>query len=407
MQYHKLNLSKLNTMLQDIMKAELEKQEGVTVEVKEEGSNDGESRPAFLDMIVETKEEEVKEEIKEEVVTEKKEEDVINKDSGDSGIDTFDFSNEVAAKTEDKKEEVVSFDINEKFKELYPDLGVEDVAQLISEYKELKERKPLLADSDLEKVAGLLVDGEIDWNKIKQIADIKTMDVSKLDDRTVFVNGLKGEGYSDDDITEELEIFDATFDFDEELADSREILDNKRLKSSLKKKLKEYRDNISKLKDDAQFDLPKINLKPDTKSNEEELEKQKEMVAKWNNVVKSNVSDFKEVVFSLDKDKKYNFKVAEEDVEFLERSITDSAELYKRYQDKENNTFDFKSMRQDLFMMKNWKTVVKTLIQQNANNKAEEVIKDISNINFDGSQRGGGEKVKSPIDLGINKLLGL
>lgn len=407
MQYHKLNLSKLNTMLQDIMKAELEKQEGVTVEVKEEGSNDGESRPAFLDTIVEEKKEEVKEEIKEEVITEKKEEDVVNQDSSDNGVDTFDFSDKgLDVKGEEKKEEV-SFDINEKFKELYPDLGVEDVAQLISEYKELKERKPLLADSDLEKVAGLLVDGEIDWNKIKQIADIKTMDVSKLDDRTVFVNGLKGEGYSDDDITEELEIFDATFDFDEELADSREILDNKRLKSSLKKKLKEYRDNISKLKDDAQFDLPKINLKPDTKSNEEELEKQKEMVAKWNNVVKSNVSDFKEVVFSLDKDKKYNFKVAEEDVEFLEKSITDSAELYKRYQDKENNTFDFKSMRQDLFMMKNWKTVVKTLIQQNANNKAEEVIKDISNINFDGSQRGGGEKVKSPIDLGINKLLGL
>lgn len=393
-------------MLENIMKAELEKQEGFTAEVKDE-VNDGESRPEFLDMIVETKEEEAKEEIKEEVVTEKKEEDVINKDSSVDGVDTFDFSDKGVVPTEDKKEEVVSFDINEKFKELYPDLGVEDVAQLISEYKELKERKPILSDTDLEKVAGLLVDGEIDWNKIKQIADIKTMDVSKLDDRTVFVNGLKQEGYSDDDIADELEIFDATFGFDEELADSREILENKRLKSSLKRKLKDYRDNISKLKDDTQFDLPKINLKPDTKSNEEALEKQKEMVAKWNNVVKSNVSDFKEVVFTLDKDKKYNFKVADEDIDFLEKSITDSAELYKRYQDKENNTFDFKSMRQDLFMMKNWKTVVKTLIQQNANNKAEEVIKDISNINFDGSQRGGGEKVKSPIDLGINKLLGL
>lgn len=393
------------------MKAELEKQEGVTAEINNEVVNDGESRPAFLDNIVEEKKEEVKEELKEEVkkevVTEKKEEDVVNKDSSNDGVDTFDFSNEGVVKPEDKKEEVVSFDINEKFKELYPDLGVEDVAQLISEYKELKERKPILEDSDLEKVAGLLVDGEIDWNKIKQIADIKTMDVSKLDDRTVFVNGLKQEGYSDEDIADELEIFDATFGFDEELADSREILENKRLKSSLKRKLKDYRDNISKLKDDAQFDLPKINLKPNTKSNEEELEKQKEMVAKWNNVVKSNVSDFKEVVFTLDKDKKYNFKVADDDIDFLEKSITDSAELYKRYQDKENNTFDFKSMRQDLFMMKNWKTVVKTLIQQNANNKAEEIIKDISNINFDGSQKGGGEKVKSPIDLGINKLLGL
>lgn len=395
-------------MLENIMKAELEKQEGFTAEVKDDVINDGESRPAFLDNIVEEKKEEVKEEIKEEILTEKKVEDVSDKDSGDSGVDTFDFSNEVnESKEVQKKDEVVNFDINEKFKELYPDLGVEDVAQLISEYKELKERKPILEDSELEKVAGLLVDGEVDWYKIKQIADIKTMDVSKLDDRTVFVNGLKQEGYSDEDIADELEIFDATFNFDEELADSREILENKRLKSSLKRKLKDYRDNISKLKDDAQFDLPKINLKPDTKSNEEALEKQKEMVAKWNNVVKSNVSDFKEVVFTLDKDKKYNFKVAEEDIEFLEKSITDSAELYKRYQDKENNTFDFKSMRQDLFMMKNWKTVVKTLIQQNANNKAEEVIKDISNINFDGSQKGGGEKAKSPIDLGINKLLGL
>ena len=393
-------------MLENIIKAQLEKQEGVTVEIKDE-VNDGESRPEFLDNIVETKELEVKEEIKEEVLTDKKEEDVINKDSSVDGVDTFDFSDKGVEVKEEKKEEVVSFDINEKFKELYPDLGIEDVTQLVTEYKELKERKPILSDNDLEKVAGLLVDGEIDWNKIKQIADIKTMDVSKLDDRTVFVNGLKQEGYSEEDIADELEIFDATFGFDEELADSREILENKRLKSSLKRKLKDYRDNISKLKDDTQFDLPKINLKPDTKSNEEELEKQKEMVAKWNNVVKSNVSDFKEVVFSLDKDKKYNFKVADEDIDFLEKSITDSAELYKRYQDKENNTFDFKSMRQDLFMMKNWKTVVKTLIQQNANNKAEEVIKDISNINFDGSQKGGGEKVKSPIDLGINKLLGL
>lgn len=341
-------------MLENIMKAELEKQEGFTAEVKDDVINDGESRPAFLDNIVEEKKEEVKEEIKEEILTEKKVEDVSDKDSGDSGVDTFDFSNEVnESKEVQKKDEVVNFDINEKFKELYPDLGVEDVAQLISEYKELKERKPILEDSELEKVAGLLVDGEVDWYKIKQIADIKTMDVSKLDDRTVFVNGLKQEGYSDEDIADELEIFDATFNFDEELADSREILENKRLKSSLKRKLKDYRDNISKLKDDAQFDLPKINLKPDTKSNEEALEKQKEMVAKWNNVVKSNVSDFKEVVFTLDKDKKYNFKVAEEDIEFLEKSITDSAELYKRYQDKENNTFDFKSMRQDLFMMKN------------------------------------------------------
>ena len=61
-------------MLQDIMKAELEKQEGITVEVKEEGSNDGESRPAFLDMIEEEKKEEVKEEIKEEVKKKIKEE---------------------------------------------------------------------------------------------------------------------------------------------------------------------------------------------------------------------------------------------------------------------------------------------------------------------------------------------
>ena len=53
MHYYKLNLSKLNTMLEEIMKSELEKQEGVKVEIKDEVQDDGESRPAFLDNIVE------------------------------------------------------------------------------------------------------------------------------------------------------------------------------------------------------------------------------------------------------------------------------------------------------------------------------------------------------------------
>lgn len=186
------------------------------------------------------------------------------------------------------------------------------------------------------------------------------------------------------------------------------MLENKRLKSSLRKKIKDYKEDLSRLKDDAQFDLPKLSLGNDnTKSNEEAIKKQEEMLAKWNNVVKSNVNDFKEVVFNLDKDKKYNFKVTEEDLSFLEKSITDSAELYKMYQNKENNTFDFKSMRQDLFMMKNWKTVVKALVEQNANNKAEKVIKEISNIDFDGSQKGSGGKTASPKDLAIQKLLGI
>jgi hypothetical protein len=403
-------------MLEEILKNKLEKDLNADVTVTEEtikteGSN-------FADFMKQGKTDEVIEEKKEvtekEVVKEETIKEVVNdtnKNINTDGVDMFDFRTEkVENKTEEKIEEksVVEFDLNSKFKEQFPDVEIQDVAQLVSEYKELKDKKPLLDDEQLSKVAGLLVDGELDWNKIKEIAEVKTLNVDNLSEREVFIRGLKKEGYSADDIKDELEIFDSAFNFDEDMADSRDLIENKRLKSSLKRKIKDYKEDLNRLKDDAQFDLPKISLKADnSKSMEEEIKKQEEMLSKWNNAVKSNISDFKEVVFNLDKDKNYNFKVAEDDLNFLEKTITDSAEIYKQYQDKENNTFDFKSLRQDLFMMKNWKTVVKTLIQQNANNKAEEVIKEISNIDMDGSQKGTGGKAPNPRDLGIKAILGL
>jgi len=407
-------------MLEEILKGKIEQSLNVTAEIKED--EELKTETSFKDFVAgkgeEAPKEEVQTETKEEVKTEtivaeeSKNLEVDNKNE-DVASDVFDFSVDTETKEvnkEEVKEESV-FDLNTKFKESFPDLEIEDVAQLVNEYKSLKEKKPLLSEEELSKVASLLTDGDLDWNKIKQIAEVKTLDVTALNDRDVFVSGLKREGLTDKEIQIELEMYDSAINFDEEDADKREILENNRYKSSLRNKIKEYRNRTSALKNDAQFDLPKLDLTgldKDAKAKmEQQALQQKEMIEKWNTAVKTNLNDFKEIAFNLDKDKKYNFKVNEEDLQFVEKSITDSAEIYKRYADKENNSFDFKSMRQDLFMMKNWKSVVKTLIQQNANYKAEEIIKEISNVDFDGSQKSGGTKTVSPRDLGIKAILGI
>ena len=404
-------------MLEEILKGKIEQSLNVTAEIKED--EELKTETSFKDFIAGKGEEASKEEVQTETKEEVKTETIINDNSKeeikkeDAVSDVFDFSTNTET-TESKNEEVkgeVTFDLNTKFKESFPDLEIEDVAQLVNEYKSLKEKKPLLSEEELSKVASLLTDGDLDWNKIKQIAEVKTLDVNALNDRDVFVSGLKREGLTDKEIQIELEMYDSAMNFDEEDADKREILENNRYKSSLRNKIKEYRNELSTLKNDAQFDLPKLDLTGVDKEAKAKMEQQalqqKEMIEKWNTAVKNNLNDFKEIAFNLDKDKKYNFKVNDEDLQFVEKSITDSAEIYKRYADKENNSFDFKSMRQDLFMMKNWKTVVKTLIQQNANYKAEEIIKEISNVDFDGSQKSGGTKTVSPRDLGIKAILGI
>lgn len=203
-------------MLEEILKSKLEKDEGTKVVVTEETSKEEESSfKSFMDNAGVAPEKKEEEQVKAELET-KTETDDSNKDS-DNGSDVFDFSNKELDKEEKQTETKVDFNLTEKFKELYPDLEVEDVAQLVAEYKELKSKKPLLGDDELSKVASLLVDGEIDWNKIKEIAEVKTLNVNDLTEREIYIRGLKKEGYSDSEIKDELEVFDSAFNFDEEI----------------------------------------------------------------------------------------------------------------------------------------------------------------------------------------------
>ena len=333
--------------------------------------------------------------VKKEVIKE----EVKAVDNSDS--DVIDFSSDFKKETEVKKEDVAeSFNMNDEFKKAYPNYNSLD--EVMAELEELKSNKPSISNEDLSKVASLLKDGEIDWNKIKEMADIRTMDVDSISERDTYIKGLRIEGYTNEEINDELKIFDSVFNFDEEDAMDNELLSNKREKSKFRREIKRYKDSLTSLKGKEEYNLPKVDLSSlsgKEKAHQEEVMKQQELIAEnWKKQVESKVGDFKEVVFDLDKDKKYNFKVTDEDLSFIQDSISDTSNLYKPYIDEEKKSFDFKAMRQDLFMARNWKTVVSALIKQNANNKAEEVLKDLNNPNFEGSSKSGGTQSSNPYD---------
>lgn len=349
------------------------------IEVKEEVKDD------LIDSKIETPP--IKEEVKQETVIDESQSDVIS------------FSSE-EPKKEKEVEQASEYNINEEFKKAYPNYNSLD--EVLAELENLKSKKPSISEEDLSKVASLLKDGEIDWNKIKDIAEIRTMDVDSISERDIYIKGLRIEGYTNEEINDELKVFDSVFNFDEEDALDNELLSNKRDKSRFRREIKKYKESLSSLKNKDEYNLPKLdlsNLNGEEKASQEEVIRQQELIAEnWKKQVESKVGDFKEVVFDLDKDKKYNFKVTDEDLSFIQDSISDTSNLYKPYIDEEKKSFDFKAMRQDLFMARNWKTVVSALIKQNANNKAEEVLKDLNNPNFEGSSKSSGTKSSSPFD---------
>ena len=352
------------------------------------------------DVVSPVKEEIVKDEVPVDVPPVKEEvKEEINTDA-----DVIDFSSSTkepeVEKPADVSDPIKEYNINDEFKKAYPNYNSLD--EVMTELEELKSNKPNVSNEDLSKIASILTDGEIDWAKMKEIADVKTMDVSSISDRDAYVRGLKLEGYTTEDINDELKVYDSTFNFDEEDAMEGESLANKREKSKLRREVKRYKENLSSLKDKEEYNLPKVDfgsLTGKEKAYQEEVIREQGLIAEnWKNQVVSKVSDFKEVVFDLDKGKKYNFKVTDEDLSFIQDSISDTSNLYKPYIDQEKKSFDFKSMRQDLFMARNWKTVVSSLIKQNANNKAEEVLKDLNNPNFEGSAKSGGQSASNAYD---------
>lgn len=341
---------------------------------------------------------------------EKEEEDF----SGASDYIKFDRDDEEeksdnsSKETETKKESGADseFDLDKVFSEKYSDLGVSSVDELVKDYQELKNKKPLIDESELEKVSYLLKDGEVDWNRVKDIATIKTMDTSSMSDKEVFAMSLKRNGYNEEEIKDELSVYDSVFNFDEEDATQSEINNNKTLRSRIRRDLKDFRTNLDKLKSSDEYDLPKLSLSGDnSRQDDAQLEKEKQMAEKWVNAVEQNTSDFNELVFDLDKDKKYSFKVEDSDKDFIKKSMSNVSNLYSKYYD-EKKGFDFKRMRQDFYVMNNWQKIVKTLVSQQANYKAEKVVKEINNVDFSGRGSKGGQGKKDAKEILQNALLG-
>jgi len=311
---------------------------------------------------------------KEEVLSNSEEKETIKTEENPYSINLFD---EDEPKSESKPTEQP--DLNDQFKEKYADLGVESVDDLVAKYNELKESKPELPEG-YEKLSSLLSNGEVDWNKIKEIAEVKTMDVDNMAEKEILKKYYESQNLTPKEIELNLRDYDKLKSKDKEDLYDDELDNYEREEARLERTLRDAKKELSSLKDKEEYDLPTISNTNNSKELEEQQAQLEKLKKEWEGKVQEEISDFNKMSFNLDKDTTYDFDIDQDVKSSIQTVMSDIGKFYDDY--VQDGNVNFKAMQQDLFMAKNWKSVVKSLIAQSTNKGKEEVVKEINNVDF-------------------------
>ena len=368
-------------------------------------------QPVKEEVQQEVQETKVEEPVQSEQVTEepkKEEKDVpSNTEKETTKVKDNPYSVDLYDEPSEESSEKTSEKTSDNFKEKYADLGVESLDELVEKYNELQNKEPELPEG-YDKLSALLSDnGDLDWNKIKEIAEVKTLDVDSMDERDLLKKYYENEGYTPKEIQVELKDYDKLKSVDKEDLYDDDLDRHERQEAKLERTLREAKKNLSSLKDKEEYNLPTI--KSNSTDNSEELQKQQEQYAElrkqWEAKVEDQLTGFESMRFNLDKETTYDVNVESEVKSSIKNIMSDASQIYNDYI-KDGNV-DFQSMQQDLFMMKNWKTVVKSLIAQSSSKGKEDVVKELNNVDFSKAKqtKAGTDKISKTEEHILRSLL--
>lgn len=300
--------------------------------------------------------------------------------------------------TEPVKEPAVQMDFNSMWGEKYGD-KYGDVDTFFNNYEQLKAKAEenrwgdQFDDTTKSKIESLLTtEGDINWNELKKIADANTMDVDSLDDLDVLKKKFALDGFTPREIELQLKQFKKLKSVDREDLDQDELDQLESIEINFLRSVREGREQLKRYKEEQANALKPIKREAPATQSQEQLE---ELKKQWQQTVNSSLSDFNKVTFNLDKEKTYDFDITPEIKNDVKSSLENIESFYKNYVTESG--FDFNKARQDMFILKNWEKIISTLTAQNFNNGVEKSVKEISNVDFEGTNNAPKPK-KSPLE---------
>lgn len=273
--------------------------------------------------------------------------------------------------------DTISFE--DTFKEKYG--SIEELEEKIRSLTE-KANAPRLEDdfeSDSVDMLKKVLSSGFDWNKLKEIAEVKTLDVDGLSGRQALSKMLEmKDGLSKAEINLKLREYDKLKEEDVSLMDSDEKLEHEAKLAQYERLQRQGKEFLSSIKGDDKYALPELKK---TENNPELLEKQQKEYEELKNLYESSVVEsvngFNEINVILGEEE-FSFELSDEMKQEVQDVMFNINDYHKNFVG--DNGVDFGEMQTVIAKGLYFDEAMRSLLELNTNEGKVEAVKDINNV---------------------------
>ena len=218
------------------------------------------------------------------------------------------------------------------------------------------------------------------WETIKEIADIKTLNVDSLDGRQALSKMLEmKDGLSTAEINAKLREYDKLKDADLELMDDDEKIEHKAALARYDRLQKESKDFLNSVKNDEKYSLPDLKKPTDDKELIEKQQKEfEELKNRYESSVSESLKEFNSVSLKLGEDNEFTFELNEEMKQKVQERMNGINEYYSNFVSA--NGVDYNNMKETIAKELFFDQILKSAVEANINKGEINAVKEINNV---------------------------
>jgi len=241
-----------------------------------------------------------------------------------------------------------------------------------------------------------LLGSDLSWDKIREIANVQTLDVDKLDGRQAMAKALElDQGLSPDEIKNELYDYDMLKNVDLDELTERELIKHNSDVSKFARLERESKSYLSTLKEDERFSLPELAKKEEV--SDETLKAQEKVrtdaIQAYENDVTSHVSSFNEIDIKTGEGESFKYELSPEDKQEVESRMKNVNNYYTNFMN--DGKLDMKSMSETMAKGLLFDKAIKAALESQSNAGEESAVKKMNNTNFDSKSSAPSDSGKS------------
>tara|TARA_R100000278_G_scaffold122667_1_gene109449 strand:- start:735 stop:1826 length:1092 start_codon:yes stop_codon:yes gene_type:complete len=278
------------------------------------------------------------------------------------------------------KAEAEEKSFEDSFKEKYGSL--EDLEAKLSSLEEKASASKFEDKYESDSIDRLekVLESGFSWEKIKEIADIKTLNVDSLDGRQALSKMLEmKDGLSTAEINAKLREYDKLKDADIDLMDDDEKIEHKAALARYDRLQKESKDFLNSVKNDEKYSLPDLKKPTDDKELIEKQQKEfEELKNRYESSVSESLKEFNSVSFKLGEDNEFTFELNDEMKQKVQERMNGINEYYSNFVSA--NGVDYNNMKETIAKELFFDQILKSAVESNINKGEINAVKEINNV---------------------------